>query len=97
MEINTASDLLEFNFTPEETNRAMQLQDRQLSLMYLQQMRIATFRQIVALRYTPEDVEKSVSEHRYLSGRLDCLDELIRGILEPTQLPVNDQQQQMQL
>jgi hypothetical protein len=90
MEINTESDLLEVKFTHQELNRAAQMMDRQLSLAYLQQLRVNTFRLICALRFTPDELDNSVAEHRYLTGRLDVLDELIRGILNPPEVPIND-------
>lgn len=89
MDINTDSDLLEVNFTPQELNRAMQFMDRNLSIAYLQQLKINTFRQIVNLEFTPEKQDTSISEHRYLTGRLHVLDELIAGVLNPTEVPIN--------
>lgn len=88
--IDTSSDLIEVTFTPQELNKAMQLCDSNLSLAYLQKLRVAIFRQIVSLRFTPDEQEASIAEHRYHTGRLDFVDELIRGILNPEPVPVNN-------
>jgi len=87
--INTASDLLEVTFTPEEKAIAMQLMDKTLSQLYLQNTRVQIFRQIASLTYKPEERDRSILEHASLMGQIEILDTLIEGLLNPEQPPVN--------
>lgn len=91
--INIQSDLLETNFTPQEKFVAMQLANRDLSLCYLQNTRVAVFRELVGLTYKPEEREDSILAHASLTGKLEILDALIQGALNPEQPPVEQANQ----
>lgn len=94
-QINTGSDLTEVMLTPAETNTAMQLMDRSLSIMYLQNSRVDIFRTLANMEFS--DPTKDVELHRqraYLKGQLDILGTLIEGALNPTPIPINDGESQ---
>lgn len=91
-QIDTTSDLVETLFTPAEKNRAMQFLDRDLSIAYLQNTRVASFREMISLTYDVENRESSILRHAVLTGHLEILDALIAGALNPEPLPVNSQQ-----
>lgn len=90
--LNTGSDLIEVNFTHEELNTAMQLKDTALSQMYLGNLRVDTFRQMISIDFNEAGVgvdEIKLRQHAFLKGQLELLDTLIRGILNPAPIPVN--------
>ncbi len=96
-QIRLGSDLLEVEFTPEELNRAMQLCDSGASQMYLQNLRVDVVRKLYLQQFTKP--EEDVENHRvraYLRGQLDLLDSLIDGILNPTQVPLQNNVSPMQ-
>ena len=89
--INTGSDLIEVELTPHETHTAMQLMDKSLSLVYLQNSRVTIFRTLANMEFS--DPAKDVEQHRqraYLKGQLDILGALVDGALNPTPIPIND-------
>lgn len=93
--INLGSDLLETTFTPEEQNQAMQLMDKGLSLAYLQNSRVQIFRELVSLTFDDSERDtNTIRAHAYLRGKLDVLDQLITGALEPTPVPINPENAQ---
>jgi hypothetical protein len=90
MQINTGSELLEVLFTPEETNRAMQLCDTPLSIAYLTNTRIGIMRQLAEQEFT--DPVKDPENQRiraYLKGQYDLLGALIEGAVNPTPVPLD--------
>jgi hypothetical protein len=83
-QINTANEFLEVTFTPQETNIAMQLMDKHLSIMYLTNTRIAILRQLAEQEFT--DPAKDGENHRaraYLKGQYDILGALIESATNP--------------
>lgn len=95
--ILSTSDLIEVVFTPEELNVAMQLQDKHMSIMYLQNTRVALFRQLVAMQFAkPEEDHEQFRQHAFLQGQLHILEALIQGACEPTQVPVAQEQSPQQ-
>ncbi len=99
MELNLSSDLLEVNFTPHELNTAMQLMDKSLSQMYLQNLRVAVFRSLCLLEFDPLDTAKqdAMKQWIYLRGQLYILDALIQGILSPSEIPLDTPTPQQQV
>jgi len=92
-QVNTGSDLIEVLLTPHETHTAMQLMDKGLSVMYLQNSRVNIFRTLANMEFS--DPTKDVEQHRqraYLKGQLDILGTLIEGALNPTPVPINDEE-----
>ncbi len=90
--INLASDLVEVDFSPEELNTAQQLMDKNLSIMLLQNTRVALVRQLAAFTFS-EDPTKLQHDFRVqanLSGQLDMLDGLIHQAYNPTPIPEKD-------
>lgn len=97
MQINTASDLIEVTFLPEELNRAMQLCDSALSQMYLQNSRVDIVRKLALQEFSkPADDAENQRVRAYLKGQLDLLDALIEGILNPTPVPLENPQSPQQ-
>lgn len=91
MQINTASDLIEVTFLPEELNRAMQLCDSGLSQMYLQNSRVDIVRKLALQEFSkPAEDAENQRVRAYLKGQLDLLDALIEGILNPTPVPLEN-------
>lgn len=91
MQVNTASDLIEVLLTPEEQNRAMQLMDRNMSVIYLTNTKVAIMRQLAEQQFT--DPEKDAENHRiraYLKGQYDLLGSIIDGAMNPVPVPIND-------
>ena len=86
--INISSDLLETTLTPQETFVAMQLANRDLSLCYLQNARVSVFREICSLTFKESERNDSILAHASLMGKLEILDALIFGAMNPTQPPV---------
>lgn len=89
--LHTGSELVETILTPHETNVAMQMADKNLSYMYLQNSRVEIFRQLASQEFT--DPNKDGENHRqraYLKGKLDLLADLLEGILNPTPVPVEN-------
>ena len=92
--INTASDLQEVRFTPEELNKAMQLADKTLSILYLQNTKVGLVRILANQEFTdPADDMKEQRVRAYHKGQLDLLEALIQGCLEPSPVPINTEQQ----
>lgn len=97
MQINTASDLIEVTFLPEELNRAMQLCDSGLSQMYLQNSRVDIVRKLALQEFSkPAEDAENQRVRAYLKGQLDLLDALIEGILNPTPVPLENPQSPQQ-
>ncbi len=91
MHVNTASNLIEVEFTHDELNRAMQMCDTNLSHMYLQNLRVALVRQLAMQEFTdPNKDGENQRERAYWKGQLDILDTLIDGIHNPTPVPINN-------
>jgi putative sterol carrier protein len=89
--LHTGSDLVETILTPHEKNVAMQMADKNLSYMYLQNSRVEIFRQLASQEFT--DPLKDGENHRaraYLKGKLDLLADLLEGILNPDPVPVEN-------
>jgi hypothetical protein len=95
--VNTSSDLIEVEFTPQELNTAMQMMDKMLSTMYLQNMRVTKLRQILGLEFNEDkEDENRMRQHAYLKGQVDLLKELVEGILDPAPIPEGENQQNQQ-
>lgn len=94
-QINTGSDLLETLLTPQEVNTAMQFMDKSLSICYLQNSRIAIFRQLAEQQFSnpAEDAEQQ-RVRAYFKGQYDLLGTLLEGAINPTPIPVGDSQPQ---
>lgn len=98
MQLNTGSDLLEVELTPEELNRAMQLCDTALSQVYLQNLRVGIFRLLATQEFT--DPLKDAENQRvraYWKGQLDILGTLVDGILNPTPVPMEQKSPQQEV
>ena len=90
-QVNTGSDLIEVELTPQEIHVAMQLMDKALSLMYLQNSRVEIFRQLATMEYSDPSKDAETHRHRaYLKGQYDILGNIIDGALNPAPIPIND-------
>ena len=89
-QINTGSELLEVVFTSQEKNTAMQLMDKNLSIMYLTNTKINILRQLAEQEFDdPETDAKNQRVRAYLKGQYDLLTALIQGALEPEPVEVD--------
>lgn len=91
MQVNTSSDLIEVLLTPQEQNTAMQLMDKNLSIMYITNTRIAIFRQLAEQEFS--DPNKDGENHRirsYLKGQYDILGSILDAAMNPTPIPIGD-------
>lgn len=87
--LNTGSELLETELTPQEVNTAMQFKDTHLSIAYLQNSRVAIFRNLAGQEFTdPKDDAENHRIRAFWKGQLDILGILIDGALNPTPVPV---------
>lgn len=94
-QINIGSDLLETIFTEDEAWTAKQLMDKNFSIQYLQNSRVAIVRQLAMQSFN--DASKDQDNHReraYLRGQLDLLDAIISAALEPGPAPSEQISQQ---
>lgn len=82
------NELTEFTLTPQEKYVAMQLANRELSACYIQNTRVGVFRAINSLNFNPDERDASILAHAYLKGKLEILDELLAGLQNPEQPPV---------
>ncbi len=86
--LNTASDLLEVDFTPEELHAAMQLGDKALSQMYLQNMKVAKIRLRLAVAFNEKAKdEDNMRQVAWLDGQIALLAELCENLMYPTPIP----------
>lgn len=88
--INTGAEL-EVLFTPTEKNVAMQLMDKNLSIMYLTNTKLLLKTQLAEQQFSkPEEDVENQRIRAYLKGQYDLLTALIDGALNPEPVPVQD-------
>lgn len=88
--INTGSDLLETILTPQEKNTAMQFQNKELTIAYLQNTKVDLIRTLANQRFDKavEDTDNQ-RQRAYTQGQLDLITALIDGAISPEPVPVD--------
>lgn len=90
--ISLTSDMLETLLTPQEEHLAKQFMQKELSIAYLQNTKVALVRSLAMQEFDkPEEDEKNQRVRAYLKGQFDLLTALIETAIETTDLSQEQQ------